>query len=72
MSPGNAPTSSSVCAQFKVFFIKKTRTKSFQAQLNNLMRILAATSPHFIRCVKPNVEKLPNVFDDKLVSAQLR
>lgn len=44
----------------------------FQTQLNALMKTLATTSPHFIRCVKPNVLKLPDIFDEKLVSAQLR
>jgi hypothetical protein len=39
----------------------------FKAQLNSLMTALNSTSPHFIRCIKPNMEKIPNHFDAHMV-----
>uniref|UniRef100_A0AAY4AW28 Uncharacterized protein n=1 Tax=Denticeps clupeoides TaxID=299321 RepID=A0AAY4AW28_9TELE len=43
-----------------------------QHSLGVLMEKMFAASPHFIRCVKPNSSKLPDLLDDKLVMAQLR
>tara|TARA_B110000977_G_scaffold141862_1_gene179968 strand:- start:11034 stop:15224 length:4191 start_codon:yes stop_codon:yes gene_type:complete len=59
----------------------KTQTKSqkklsvgarFKAQLTSLIQKLDQCAPHFIRCVKPNHSKAPDVFDDHLVLNQLR
>ena len=36
------------------------------------MSALGACEPHFIRCLKPNVDKVGNRFDAKLMMAQLR
>lgn len=36
------------------------------------MDTLTATAPHYVRCLKPNVLKLPAVFDSDLVLNQLR
>jgi myosin-5 len=36
------------------------------------MQRLEATEPHFIRCIKPNTQQLPNVVDQKLVLQQLK
>ncbi|KAG0602597.1 hypothetical protein M758_10G025900 [Ceratodon purpureus] len=44
----------------------------FKGQLNKLMQRLEATEPHFIRCIKPNTQQLPNVVDQKLVLQQLK
>lgn len=46
---------------------KKTVSTQFKEELNNLMKTLSETSPHYVRCIKPNTEKKPNIFDDKLV-----
>ncbi|ETO28708.1 class VII unconventional myosin [Reticulomyxa filosa] len=43
----------------------------FQEQLSNLMTILHATQPHYIRCIKPNPDKMPNIFVGKLVLEQV-
>jgi myosin-5 len=43
-----------------------------QGQLNKLMQRLGSTEPHFIRCIKPNTQQLPNVVDQELVLQQLR
>lgn len=36
------------------------------------MAKLESTDPYFIRCIKPNAEKLPNEFNSELVLKQLR
>jgi len=45
---------------------------SFKSSLAALMAQLGSTQPHFIRCVKPNQEKVPGKIDFKFVSTQLR
>ncbi|MPC23537.1 Myosin heavy chain, muscle [Portunus trituberculatus] len=49
----------------------KTVSSSYREQLNNLMRTLNATHPHFIRCIVPNETKSPGVVDAGLVMHQL-
>jgi len=44
----------------------------FRKQLDRLMSILSATQTHYIRCVKPNEQKLPRTFDASLSLEQLR
>lgn len=51
---------------------KRTVSTQFKDELNNLMKTLSETSPHYVRCVKPNPQKQPGLFDDKLVTDQLR
>ena len=46
---------------------KKTVSTQFKEELNSLMKTLSETSPHYVRCIKPNTEKKPKIFDDKLV-----
>lgn len=36
------------------------------------METLNATTPHYVRCIKPNDEKLPFEFDSKRIVQQLR
>lgn len=36
------------------------------------MQQLESTTPHFIRCIKPNGKKIPGAFENDLVSEQLR
>lgn len=45
---------------------------SFKTSLSALMSQLGSTQPHFIRCVKPNLEKIPGKIDSRFVSTQLR
>ncbi|XP_017461631.1 PREDICTED: myosin-VIIa-like, partial [Rhagoletis zephyria] len=54
--------------------IKKQLTLSvkFRNSLDLLMRTLAAAHPFFIRCIKPNEDKKPNLFDRELCVRQLR
>jgi myosin heavy subunit len=51
---------------------KPTVGLHFKNQLNLLMSALSTCSPHYVRCIKPNFDKLPLTFDSELVSAQLR
>ncbi|CAA6655729.1 unnamed protein product [Spirodela intermedia] len=41
-------------------------------QLFQLMQRLENTTPHFIRCIKPNKFQLPGVYEQKLILQQLR
>ncbi|XP_045582177.2 myosin heavy chain, muscle isoform X1 [Procambarus clarkii] len=49
----------------------KTVSSGYRDQLNNLMRTLNATHPHFIRCIVPNETKSPGVTDAALIMHQL-
>lgn len=44
----------------------------FRDSLNALMTTLNDTTPHYIRCVKPNDNKMPFVFDHQRAVDQLR
>jgi myosin-5 len=48
-----------VCAQFSV-------------QLRELRERIERTSPHYVRCLKPNELLLPNRFDPCIIADQLR
>uniref|UniRef100_A0A8B9GJG9 Myosin VC n=1 Tax=Amazona collaria TaxID=241587 RepID=A0A8B9GJG9_9PSIT len=50
----------------------KVCEQSFRNSLSLLMVTLNATTPHYVRCIKPNDEKLPFEFDSKRVAQQLR
>ncbi|KYQ93219.1 myosin-5b [Tieghemostelium lacteum] len=47
-------------------------SSQFKESLNSLMKLINSTSPHYIRCIKPNSEKKPNVFNQPMVLNQLR
>nr|XP_061798351.1 unconventional myosin-X-like [Nerophis lumbriciformis] len=51
---------------------KPTVSSQFRDSLHALMATLSASNPFFIRCIKPNMEKNPNVFDPEVVLNQLR
>ncbi|XP_010520892.1 PREDICTED: myosin-2-like [Tarenaya hassleriana] len=44
----------------------------FKGQLFKLMNKLENTTPHFIRCIKPNSKQRPGVYEEDLVLQQLR
>ncbi|KAH9517053.1 hypothetical protein DERF_007753 [Dermatophagoides farinae] len=49
-----------------------TVSARFQESLINLFEIVSQTNPWFIRCIRPNNDREPMKFDDKIVFAQLR
>ncbi|XP_061773266.1 unconventional myosin-Vc isoform X2 [Nerophis ophidion] len=54
---------------------KQLRTSvgdKFCSSLSLLMATLNATTPHYVRCIKPNDEKLPFEYDSRRVVQQLR
>lgn len=53
---------------------KKTMTLSlqFKNSLDELMKTLTSCNPYFVRCIKPNDYKKPDLFDDELCVRQLR
>ncbi|XP_017895051.1 PREDICTED: unconventional myosin-Vb isoform X1 [Capra hircus] len=51
---------------------KKTVGYQFRSSLHLLMETLNATTPHYVRCIKPNDEKLPFHFNSKRAVQQLR
>ncbi|XP_047201438.1 unconventional myosin-X isoform X2 [Girardinichthys multiradiatus] len=51
---------------------KPTVSSQFRDSLHALMATLSASNPFFIRCIKPNMEKNPHVFDPETVLNQLR
>nr|XP_026693787.1 unconventional myosin-Va [Ciona intestinalis] len=51
---------------------KKTVANQFQESLAQLMGILNSTTPHYVRCIKPNDYKLSFTFEAKRAVQQLR
>ncbi|XP_010268832.1 PREDICTED: myosin-2 [Nelumbo nucifera] len=51
---------------------KQSVGTKFKGQLFKLMKQLENTTPHFIRCIKPNSKQLPGVYEKDLVLQQLR
>ncbi|XP_036699315.1 unconventional myosin-Vc isoform X2 [Balaenoptera musculus] len=51
---------------------RSTVGSKFRSSLYLLMETLNATMPHYVRCIKPNDEKLPFEFDSKRIVQQLR
>ena len=49
----------------------KTVSSFYKAQLEDLMKTLHATEPHFIRCVVPNTHKQPGGVESGLIMHQL-
>ncbi|XP_030063162.1 unconventional myosin-X [Microcaecilia unicolor] len=51
---------------------KLTVSLQFKDSLHSLMSTLSSSNPFFIRCIKPNIRKMPDQFDQTLVLNQLR
>ncbi|XP_006628720.1 unconventional myosin-Vc isoform X1 [Lepisosteus oculatus] len=52
--------------------LRTTVGNKFRSSLYLLMETLNATTPHYVRCIKPNEDKLPFEYDSKRVVQQLR
>ena len=48
-----------------------TQGAVFRTQLTDLMATLNSTNPHFLKCLKPNGEKVADMFDGVFVGRQL-
>ncbi|XP_069765375.1 unconventional myosin-X [Narcine bancroftii] len=51
---------------------KPTVSSQFKNSLHSLMATLSTANPFFVRCIKPNVQKMPDQFDQTVVLNQLR
>lgn len=51
---------------------KETVASQFKRQLRELMTIVRSTTPHYIRCIKPNAAQVPKAFERPGIVAQLR
>jgi len=52
--------------------LRPTVGGQFALQLTELRNRIAQTSPHYIRCLKPNQSLAPNEFDEAIIADQLR
>lgn len=48
-----------------------TLSSAFKGSLEALMEMLNLATPHFVRCIKPNMKKAAHVFDGPIVQKQL-
>ena len=51
---------------------KATVCSLFQQSLSDLLSSISATHSHFVRCIKPNAEKLSYTVDEQLLRTQLQ
>ncbi len=65
---------SSVGRKHKVGAKKKLLTVSahFRQSLEDLMERLCAATPHFVRCLKPNLDKVPGKWTKAFMLRQLQ
>ncbi|CAJ1399734.1 unnamed protein product [Effrenium voratum] len=49
----------------------KSTSSKFRCSLRMLIGKINTSDPHFVRCIKPNAEKVPGRFDSQLVLEQL-
>ena len=49
-----------------------TQGHQFKLSMSTLMKNLLQKQPHYIRCIKPNEQKAPKLFDKALVTSQIR
>jgi dachs protein len=49
-----------------------TLTQDFHTRLDNLLRTLVMSRPHFVRCIRSNSNELPNFFERNTVVRQIR
>jgi hypothetical protein len=65
-------TSAQVPSKSKGTYQFVSVASQFRDSLNQLMESIHATNPHYIRCIKPNNRKKPNLFNKLEVLHQLR
>lgn len=60
------------CRSVKTSLVKVSVGGQFYMQLKQLRERISATSPHYIRCIKPNDDLVPDKFECSVVLDQLR
>uniref|UniRef100_A0AAV1UE52 Myosin motor domain-containing protein n=1 Tax=Peronospora matthiolae TaxID=2874970 RepID=A0AAV1UE52_9STRA len=53
-------------------FMQETVSYKFKAQLSLLMSDISSTEVHYVRCIKPNSQKRPDIYEIDAVVNQLR
>ncbi|WKY07999.1 hypothetical protein Q1695_007470 [Nippostrongylus brasiliensis] len=66
------PVSTDVTRSRRGTLCQSTVTFLYKNQLGSLLETLSSSSAHFIRCVVPNYDRVPNKIDGPLVLNQLR
>eukprot|EP00039_Didymoeca_costata_P021881 m.3158 g.3158 ORF g.3158 m.3158 type:complete len:1082 (-) comp2700_c0_seq1:73-3318(-) len=51
---------------------QSTVCSHFSASLSDLLKKLSASNPSFVRCLKPNKQKVPKIWEEELMLKQLR
>jgi myosin-5 len=51
---------------------KSSRSAKMRQDMNELLHTIDASRPHFVRCIKSNQQKLPDLFEGTIVLQQLR
>ena len=69
---GSSPPPAGVAGGNKKMAASSTVSMIFRAQLDSLMHTLRSTTPHYIKCIKPNGHKVPLQLEATLVMEQLR
>lgn len=52
--------------------LRNTVGSQFSQQLRELREKIDSTTPHYVRCLKPNDDLVPNRFDARVIAEQLR
>ena len=51
---------------------KQTVGLAFKDSLERLIKTIETTKPHYVRCIKPNEERSPSAFDERLTLKHLK
>ncbi|KAL0486043.1 myosin heavy chain [Acrasis kona] len=68
----SAPTANNKNKNNNSGFTFQSVASQFKSSLDQLMEKINSTQPHYIRCIKPNQQKKPNIFSKLLVLKQLK
>jgi myosin heavy subunit len=67
--PAGSSNKSSTTSQSRA---QATVSTYFRYSLMDLLSKMVAGAPHFVRCIRPNKDKIPGYFDSEIVQTQLR
>ncbi|KAF6385171.1 hypothetical protein mRhiFer1_011460 [Rhinolophus ferrumequinum] len=67
----NRALDAKLSGQFFIGILDITGFEILDENLSKLMTNLKSTAPHFVRCINPNVNKMPGIMDPYLVLQQL-